>query len=85
MRPARYPEIELDTEREMSYIPGMQQEGGMSKRDEPKPEVVLVTLGNLIGGASHFGHCADCGAQHVSTHDRVQRRGHEVVCARCAK
>ena len=57
----------------------------MSKRDEPKPEVVLVTLGNLIGGASHFGHCADCGAQHVSTHDRVQRRGHEVVCARCAK
>jgi hypothetical protein len=47
----------------------------------------LQTLGNLIGGSAHFGACPKCGAQHVSTHDRVQpnpKAPWVFFCARCA-
>lgn len=49
--------------------------------------VGLVTLGNVIGGSSHFGQCPKCGSQHMSTHDRVQpnpKAPWQFFCERCA-
>ena len=43
----------------------------------------LRTLGNVIGGSSHFGHCPKCGRQHMGTHDRVYVVGHQFFCDRC--
>lgn len=45
----------------------------------------LQTLGDVLGSLRYFGQCPDCGSQHVSTHDRVLVRGHELVCERCAR
>ncbi len=48
----------------------------------------LQTLGNLIGSSSHLGSCPTCGAQHMSTHDRVLPNPSapwQFVCARCAQ
>lgn len=48
--------------------------------------IKLTYLGNLVGSSSTFGYCPKCGAQHMSTHDRVQTvtwHWHP-VCAKCA-
>ncbi|NUP12972.1 MAG: hypothetical protein HOW73_43585 [Polyangiaceae bacterium] len=41
-------------------------------------------LGDVLGGLRYFGQCP-CGAQHVSTRDRVYRRGHETLCEACGR
>jgi len=43
----------------------------------------LRTLGNVIGGSAYFGKCAGCGAQFMSTHDRVAIVNGQRFCLRC--
>lgn len=44
----------------------------------------LKSLGDVIGGANHFGGCFTCGTQFLSTHDRVHAPANRpVTCAGC--
>lgn len=47
----------------------------------PKIEV----LGDVLGPLTYMGSCPRCGRQHMSTHDRVIRIGHQNYCVPCGE